>query len=259
MLVVHTYRRFRPTVLAAFALGIALTLAPASMAADLYMVSVGITNAKGLSKLTATAKDARDMARWAHTQEKKMFNRVFVNTITDTQATKRNILGALSGLRSRVKPGDYVIFYESSHGGLNKSGEFTMNAYDGTVSFREMATALKGVAGTKIVIIDACHSGEAATSGAGADLVVFSSSKANQLSFDGPAGGNSLFTQHFLAGLYGKADYNKDRAVTLQEAATYAANRLKDANKGKTAKNHQDMMWSVPTGTPVSLRLTSVK
>ena len=259
MFVLHTYRRFRPTVLAAFALGLALTLAPAAMAADLYMVSVGITNAKGLSKLTATAKDARDMAKWAHTQEKKMFSRVFVSTLTDNQATKSNILNALSGLRSRVKAGDYVIFYESSHGGLNKSGEFVMNAYDGTVSFREMAAALKGVAGNKIVIIDACHSGEAATSGAGAELVVFSSSRSNQLSFDGVAGGNSRFTQYFLAGLYGKADYNKDRAITLQEAATYSANRLKDVNKGRAVKDQQDMMWSVPTRTPGTLRLASVQ
>lgn len=258
MFVLRTYRRLRPSVIGAFALGFALMLAPAAMAADLYMVSVGITNAKGLPKLKATAKDARDMAAWAGTQHKKMFNSISVAVLTDNYATRANILKALTGLRSRVKAGDTVIFYESSHGGLNKSKEFAMNAYDGALSFREIAGALKGVAGNKIVIIDACNSGEAVTSSAGADLVVFSSSRANQLSFDGSVGGNSRFTQHFLAGLKGKADYNKDRIITLQEAATYSANRLKDINKSRATKDQQDMMWSVPTRTPTNLRFGKV-
>ena len=253
MLFIQLARRYRPTLVATVALGLALMMAPAAMARDLYMVSVGITNAKGQSPLTATAKDARDMAAFMRNQKGKLAANVHIRTLTDSNATKANILSAIKNLRSKVKPADIVIFYESSHGGLTKGGEFQMIAYDGGLTFKEICEAFKGVAGTKIAIFDACQSGEAATSGYGAELVVFSSCKANELSLDGPANGNSLFTQHFLAGLKGKADYNKDHAVTFQEAARYAANRLNEFNKGRTAKNQQHMVWSLPQGTPATL------
>src|SRR5262249_13659515 len=103
------------------------------------------------------------------------------------------------------------------------------------------------------------HSGEAVTSAYGAELVVFGSSRANELSLDGAAGGNSLFTRHFLAGLNGKADYNKEHAITFQEAARYAASRLNDFNKGRTAKDQQRSMWPLPQGTPATLFISKMR
>ena len=260
MFFLHLTRRLRPTRLAALALGLALALAPAAaMARDLYMVSVGITNAKGEAVLKATAKDARDMAAWGRAQVGKLGINVFVNTFTDSNATKANILNAIKNLRSRVKPADIVIFYDSSHGGLNKAGEFRMIAYDGALSFKEICEAFKGVAGTKVAIFDACHSGEAVTSAYGADLVVFSACRETELSFDGPATGNSQYTKHFLAGIKGKADYNKDHAVTFAEAARYAANRLNEFNKGRAANKQQHSMYSLPTGVAETLFISRMR
>src|SRR5262249_8919422 len=107
-------------------------------------------------------------------------------------------------------------------------------------------------------IFDACHSGAAATSGDGAELVVFSSSRAGELSFDGPAGGNSLFTQQFLVGVNGKADDSKDHAINFQEAAKYAANRLTEFNKGRWTKDQQHLVWSLPEGTPATLFISKM-
>ncbi len=193
------------------------------------------------------------MAAWARAQKGKLGTNAHVSTLIDSAATKANVLAAITNLRKVVQPADIVIFYESSHGGLTKSGDFQMIAYDGGVTFKQITDAFKGVKGTKVAIFDACNSGAAATSGDGAELVVFSSSRANEFSFDGAASGNSLFTQHFLAGLNGKADYNKDHAVTFQEAAKYAANRLNDFNKGRASKDQQHMVWSLPEGTPATL------
>jgi len=251
--------RYRPTFLATLALGLVLALAPAALARDLYMVSVGITNAKGQPRLNATAKDARDMAAWGRSQAGKLGAKAYVTTLTDNNATKARILGAIQNLRAKVKPADIVIFYDSSHGGLTKSGDFNMIAYDGGLTFQEICAAFKGVGGTKVAIIDACNSGAAATSAFAAQLVVFSSSRANELSFDGSTGGNSQFTKHFLAGLNSKADYNKDHAVTFQEAAKYAANRLNDFNKGRAVKDQQHLVWSLPQGTVATLFISKMR
>ncbi|MFO0968993.1 MAG: caspase family protein [Gemmataceae bacterium] len=252
-------RRLRPSVLASFALGLALALAPTAASAQersLYMVSVGVGNAKGQARLQAVAKDARDMARWAKAQEQKLFAHVQITTLTNNNATRAGILRALQRLRSKTKPGDYVIFFDSSHGGLTNTGEFNLSAYDGSLYWHEIVAALQGVAGNKIVILDACHSGAAAAQRG--PLVVFASSRGTELSFDGSADGNSLFTRHLLAGLYGAADYNRDGAVTLQEAATYAAARLTEADRGKAAKDQQHSLWSLPRGVPASLPLARV-
>ncbi len=258
MFYVRFARRYRPALVATLALGLALALAPAALARDLYMISVGITNAKGQPHLSATAKDAKDMAAWGRAQKGKLATNVHVSTLIDNQATRANVLAAIKNLRSVVKPADIVIFYESSHGGLTKSGDFRMIAYDGGVTFKEITDAFKGVAGTKVTIFDACNSGAAATSGDGAELVVFSSSRANEFSLDGAASGNSLFTQHFLAGLNGKADYNKDHAVTFHEAARYVANRLNEHNKGRAAKDQQHIVWSLPQGMPETLFISKM-
>src|SRR5262249_35827682 len=55
MLFIRLARRYRPTLVATLALGLALMLAPTTaMARDLFMISVGITNAKGQPHLNAT-------------------------------------------------------------------------------------------------------------------------------------------------------------------------------------------------------------
>ncbi len=249
----------RPAVMAAAVLGLALTLAPVATARDLYMISVGITNAKGQPHLAATAKDARDMSAWGREQKGKLAENVVTITILDSNATKAHVLATIKSLRARAKPADIVIFYESSHGSLTKSGDFQMIAYDRGITFREICEAFKGVAGTKVAIFDACHSGAAATSGDGADLVVFSSSQAKELSYDGDRNGNSEFTKHFLAGIRGKADYNKDHAITFQEAAKYAHNRLNEFNKGRATKDQQHLVWSLPQGTRSTLFISKMR
>lgn len=259
MFIVSLSRRFRSTFVASLALGLALALAPSAMARDLYMISVGITNAKGQPHLSATAKDARDMAAWGHAQKGKLGLNVHISTLTDSNATKAHIVRAIEGLRSKVQPSDIVIFYDSSHGGLTKSGDFQMIAYDGGLTFQEICAAFKGVRGTKVTVFDACHSGAAATSGFGSELVVFAASRANELSFDGAAKTNSVFTKHFLAGINGKADYNKDHAVTFGEAARYTAARLNDFDKSRPANKQQHLVWSLPTGTPATLFISRMR
>ncbi|HYV39420.1 MAG TPA: hypothetical protein VE988_27270 [Gemmataceae bacterium] len=254
MIFVRTFHHYRPQVLASLALALALFMAPAAaQAADLYMVSVGVNNAKGQVPLTAPAKDAKDMAAWAHTQEHKLFDKVNVVTLTNNSATMKNVLANLNVMKSKAKAGDYVMFYTSSHGGDNGMGQYIMCMYDGNLAWSDVLSTLKGSKATNIAILDTCESGMALSS---PGLVVFASSKANQNSLDGKS--NSLYTQYFLDGLHGKADANKNGYVSLSEAASYASKMLISFDKGLKLADQQNSRWSHPSNVDPDLAIAKV-
>jgi hypothetical protein len=255
MLILRATRQFRPQLLAALAL--ALFLAPATaQAGNLYMVSVGVTNAIGHPHLTATAKDARDMAAWAKSQKGKLFQQVYVTTLTDNNATVKNVVANLNWVKDNARAQDYVIFYDSSHGGDGGNGEYVMCVYDGNLLWSQVLGALKDSPATKIAILDTCESGMAANSSQPGYPIVFASSAANQSSLDGDT--NSLYTKYLLQGLYGKADTNHDGYVSLVEATSYAGQMLQNYDKGKKAGDQQNSTWSRPTNINMHLPIAKL-
>jgi hypothetical protein len=251
MLLLRLHRQFRPQFAAALALAIAFMLNPAAQAGNLYMVSVGVTNAIGHPHLTATAKDARDMAAWAASQKGKLFQSVHITTLTDNNATVKNVVNALNSMKNNARAGDYMIFYDSSHGGNDGNGKYVMCVYDGDLQWSQVLAAFNGSPANKIVILDTCESGMAINSAPGYP-VVFASSSATQSSLDGKT--NSLYTQYLLEGLKGKADSNKDGYVSLVEATSYAGQMLQKADKGKKKDDMQNSTWSRPTSVDMHMR-----
>jgi Caspase domain len=255
MLLLRNHRLFRPQVAAALALAIAFLLAPAAWAGDLYMVSVGVTNAIGHPKLTATAKDAKDMAAWGASQKGKMFQNVHITTLTDNNATVKNVVAALNSMKNKARAGDYMIFYDSSHGGNDGNGKYIMCVYDGNLQWSQVLDAFRDSSATKIVILDTCESGLAVSSAQGMP-VVFASSSSTQSSFDGT--NNSLYTQYLLDGLKGKADTDKNGFVSLVEATSYAGQMLQKADKGKKASDQQNSTWSRPKNIEANLPIAKL-
>jgi uncharacterized caspase-like protein len=122
----------------------------------------------------------------------------------------------------------------------------------------DIETALKRYIKAKkvIIIADACHSGgigaEFAISRRGviikpgltstglqklskvADgIAVLTASGADELSQEGKqwGGGHGVFTYFLLKGLYGEADYNNDKSVTLGELIPYLSGKVRRATK----------------------------
>jgi uncharacterized caspase-like protein len=105
-----------------------------------------------------------------------------------------------------------------------------------------------------IVFSDACHSGgisvNFATRGVGVteqnlvnqyltDLsrskegtVVFTASAAGEVSQEFPEYGHGAFTHFLLEGLRGKADYNNDYTITINEAMQYTEEQVKRKTRG---------------------------
>lgn len=61
---------------------------------------------------------------------------------------------------SKINGGDTFIFYFSGHGGIDYIGNSILYLSDGSISSQELISVFdESLAGTKIVLIDACHAG----------------------------------------------------------------------------------------------------
>ena len=153
-----------------------------------YIVSAGVNQYQPnpfFRNLRYAVADVESFAAEVKSQQERLkrYERVEVIKLTDTAATKTNILGALSQLAAKVEPEDAVIFYFAGHG-LAASGQFYLIPHDFSgekrpaqsdvqavlermlaargISDRELAQAFEGVdAGQLSMIIDACNSGQA--------------------------------------------------------------------------------------------------
>ena len=81
-----------------------------------YALCVGINEFKSLPRsswLSGCVNDANDISK---ALKKSGFTARSVKVLTDKQATKKNVMGALEEMVAKAKPGDHVVFTFSSHG-----------------------------------------------------------------------------------------------------------------------------------------------
>jgi hypothetical protein len=223
----------------------------------LHLVSVGITNAQGQDPLKATKKDALDVEKWAKGQQSRLFQQVHTQPLTDNEATRANILVSLRALEGQVGKDDYTILYMSAHGGKNPmTNEYVFAAFDGLVKWTEIHDVLRGLPGTKIIILDTCQAGAIFRSDS---VIVYSACLANQSSKDGAtADGNSLFTLYLLEALNGQADLNHNGVVSLAELAAYVSGKLEERSQELPLARQQHSTLYRPENIPDALPLARV-
>jgi len=87
-----------------------------------------------------------------------------VNAMIDQQATKQNILNKIQNTFSGASSNDISYFYYSGHGATLNQISYLCPAdfneqINTAISVDELESALSAVPGTKVVLIDSCHSG----------------------------------------------------------------------------------------------------
>lgn len=211
--------------------------------ADIYVVSVGVAKYQRLNALHLCDDDARAISTIYKTHTEH------VVTLTDQQATRENIVQAMTSMFSRAKENDMVVFFFSGHGykgGLcpydmgsrNKNGLSYQAIYDIFSSCK---------AKRKIILADACKSGglrkedTRATSpyGSSSDVILFLSSRTKENSIENPYMKNGFFTAYLERGLRGGADENRDRKVTAKEIFNFVSNGVKQLSQNK----QHPVMW----------------
>jgi WD40 repeat protein len=134
---------------------------------NLYVIVVSLSKYDNSAmNLKYARKDGQDIANTF--RKLGWFNKVIVDSLYDANATKENILKIRDKL-NQTKVDDHVIFYVSGHGLLDQNLDFYFATYD--IDFKDPAKRglryddleglLDGIpARKKLLMMDACHSGE---------------------------------------------------------------------------------------------------
>ena len=136
---------------------------------NLYLLVLAVTEYQDASmNLKYTIKDGRDLIA-EFSKQKNYYNQIIIDTLFNQKATKANLL-ALKQKYAMTKPEDVVIMAMSGHGLLDNE----MNFYFATVAidfknprqnglaYSDIESFLEGLpARRKLLLLDACHSGEA--------------------------------------------------------------------------------------------------
>ncbi|UXP33687.1 caspase family protein [Reichenbachiella agarivorans] len=135
---------------------------------DLHVVTIGVSNYKDSQyDLTYASKDATDIANlfFGHHQR---YNQIHIHRFTDALAQREQILAVKEKLL-KTKVEDEVILFMAGHGLLDDKLDYYFATQDIDFSnpsgrglkYEELEGLLDGIpARQKLMLIDACHSGE---------------------------------------------------------------------------------------------------
>ncbi|MCS7004936.1 MAG: caspase family protein [Cytophagales bacterium] len=135
---------------------------------NLYVVAIGVSEfSDNIMNLTYAAKDAEDLVNILKSRT-DLYENIYVQSFINSKATKANILKAKADLLNS-KPDDKVIVFVASHGLLDKNLDYFIATTDVDFNnpslkglpYEELENLLDGIpARHKLMLIDACHSGE---------------------------------------------------------------------------------------------------
>lgn len=150
--------------------------------------------------------------------------------------TVAEILKTVRGLQKKTSR--KFLFYFSGH-----SDEFGLHLRDGQITKQKFHELLASISSKiKIVVLDSCFSGSLKSKGVRSSQplgtvrfdvdeptgsVILTSSSGREMSYESEKLKGSIFTNHVVAGLYGRADGNEDGLVTIDELYQYVYGQTK--------------------------------
>lgn len=209
-----------------------------SGAQDIYLVSAGVTDYPGTRMdLTHPADDAKALYRLY----KKNAHSVTAVLLTDSNATKGHILQEMRRLYNKAKPDDIVVFFFSGHG---FQGGFV--PYDDYLTYDEIRRVFSQCkAKNKMIFADACFSGDLREGGRMGqsdpinNVMLFLSSRSNEVSIESRDMKNGFFTACLLRSLKGGADTDRNRVITAKELFKAVSEGVKQLSKDR----QHPVMW----------------
>jgi hypothetical protein len=196
---------------------------PANKAAgDLYFVAIGQQdNWKFLPE---------GFARVVRDQGKALYRAVHGRVLVGPQATKKELLDGVDWMCVNATADDLVMVFIACHGTCTRAGESVFATRTGAVRPREIKAKLARLPCPAIVVNDACQSGNWPKEFEGdpmpPNVTALCCCLANQNS-------GIEFDITLFEALYGKADFNKDGIVDLDEVIKYCGLRIREVQGGK--------------------------
>lgn len=235
-----------------FALFFVLSLCSCSFFRDpkIYLVSVGIADYPGtINDLRLPAADAETIMSIY-----KANSKASTMLLTNSEATRENIIDAMKELYGAASRKDIVVLFFSGHG--YEHGGFV--AYDEELTYDDIREAFsESRSKHKMIFADACFSGKFRASNQsvrkkpfGDDVMLFLSSRNDEVSFERPMMKNGFYTTCLERCLRGGADTNKDRVITAKELYRGVSKGVISLSEGK---QHPVMWGSFDDEMPVMI------
>jgi hypothetical protein len=231
---------------------------------EVYAVVIGINKYKNLPSLKYATNDAREFYRYLTEVNKIPKDHIWL--FMDEEATLDKIRSTLAtSLRRSAGKDDTVIIFLAGHGATEKDATspdgdglekyiLPHNAdpkdlYTTALPMGEIARIFQRINSERLVFIsDTCYSGASGgrtipvvgtrmnVSGAflerlsqGKGRVILTASDANEVSTEKDELKHGVFTYYLLEGLRGKADFDKDGVVTVDEVYRYVTIKVPQA------------------------------
>ncbi|MFD1145443.1 caspase domain-containing protein [Larkinella insperata] len=220
-----------------------------------YAVVVGISDYQALSyangDLRYADKDARQFVQFLQSGVGGRTKSSHIQLLTNRQATLANIQQALLVFR-QANARDRVILYFSGHGMSECFVPYDARPGDERrlLTYRALKKAFHASkASTKLCITDACLSGGmtqpsqsrmltqsiAKEGGTASTVAMLLASRSTESAIETRKLAGGAFTHYLLKGLYGQADLNHDKVVTIQELHRYVSPQVKQITRGRQA------------------------
>jgi len=222
-----------------------------------YAVIVAVADYKNFGTydgdLNYTVNDARLFYDFLRSKKGGSVPAENIVYLTDSKASKANILAKGKALFSKAKENDRVIFFFSGHGSKGCFIPYDATEYGGNyLYFSEVKSIFKSSpSNTKLLFADACFSGsmKASTSksvqetmkkerkaSSNMNIAVMMSCSGNETSMESSDLHQGLFTYYLIKGLGGQANSDKNKYVTIKELFSYVyrQTRAKAASMGET-------------------------
>ena len=230
--------------------------------ASLYALIIGINTYKNSKyNLNYAKADADAYAALLRTHGQSIFEKVTIEEVFDTDATKENIQAKIHAIAGVIKPEDVFVLYYAGHGVMSEviPGEqslFFLIPTDVVKMYLDTASlSVKAISAVELkdwcalikaqkqlIIFDACQSGGALTQFASrgaaeekaivqlarsSGVVVMASTGTEQFAAEFTQLGHGVFTYALLEGLQGKADGGtRDGKITVKELEAYINDRV---------------------------------
>jgi hypothetical protein len=169
-------------------------------------------------------------ARVVRDQGKLLYRKIEGRVLVGPSATKQQLLDGLDWMCASAQEGDLVMLFIACHGSCTGRGESVFATRTGSVRPREIKARLAKLPCQAIVVNDACQSGNWPKEFDGdpmpANVTALCCCLANQNS-------GIEFDITVFEALYGKADFNKDGIVELDEVIKYCALRIREVQGGR--------------------------
>lgn len=178
--------------------------------------------------------------------QRGIYSKAKVSALTNEKATAKNTKVALDALIARSTRADTVILSLSGHGWRDDERNFYFAPYEvnrnsikkTALPWKEITdrlTKLSQKSKRVIVLLDACHSGSAATNeelvkatlSANAGVLIFASSRGREVSLENGDWAHGAFTKALIEAIEGKAAPQGEKSVTMLDLLGYVSRRVK--------------------------------